>query len=176
MSASIAKSAGSRAMSAATPATRRKARPARRGARLAAVQAMYQMLLAGTPVEQVIAEFEVRPSAVGTIDSDFFRRLVSGAAADAAALDETVAAMLGEGWTLERLSITMRGLLRVAAWELGAMREVPPRVSVSEYVDIAHGFFDVGEAGFVNAVLETLARRLRAEEWQGGEQDGGEAG
>ena len=163
-------------MSAANPATQHKARSARRGARLAAVQAMYQMLLVGTPVEQVIAEIEASPSVVGTIDSDFFRRLVSGAIADAAALDEMVAAMLGESWTLERLSVTMRGLLRVAAHELGAMREVPPRVSVSEYVDIAHGFFDAGEAGFVNATLETLARRLRAEDWQGGEQDGGAAG
>lgn len=143
---------------------------ARRGARLAAVQAMYQIGLVGTPAKTVIAEMAARPSPTGALDKAFLERLAEGALAHAEALDEAVSGTLREGWKLERLSLTMRGLLRIAAFELRDCLDVPPRVAVSEYVAIAHSFFDEDEAGFVNAALETLARRLRPEDWADGKQ------
>jgi N utilization substance protein B len=151
---------------AAAPVARRKTRSARRRARLAAVQALYQVSLVGTDPEQVIAQFAERQGKTGRLDFAFFSRLVLGAAAAAEALDHDIADTLAPGWRLERLSATMRGLLRAAAFELRSCPDVPVRVSVSEYVDIAGSFFDHAEIGFVNAALETLARRLRAEEWQ----------
>jgi len=143
---------------------------ARRGARLAAVQAMYQTGLVGTPAKTVIAEMAARPSPTGALDKAFLERLTEGALDHAEALDAAVSEVLREGWKLERLSLTMRGLLRIAAFEIRDCLDVPARAAVSEYVAIAHSFFDEDEAGFVNGALETLARRLRAAEWADGEQ------
>ena len=81
------------------------------------------------------------------------------------ALDDLVADALSDAWPLDRLSVTMRALLRVAAYELEVCRDVPGRVVISEYVDIARGFFDAAETGFANGVLDRLARRLRPGEW-----------
>jgi N utilization substance protein B len=155
-----------------TPAAR-MALSARRRARLAAVQALYHVVLVGTDAEQVIAQFAERQGETGRLDFAFFRRLVLGAVAAAETLDRDIAETLAAGWRLERLSATMRGLLRAAAFELRSCPDVPPRVSVSEYVDIAGSFFDRAETGFVNAALETLARRLRAEEWQARDDQSG---
>ena len=143
---------------------------ARRGARLAAVQAMYQIDLVGTEAETVVAEMAARPSPTGALDKAFLRRLADGALAHAEALDAAISETLREGWSLARLSLTMRGILRVATYEIRDCLDVPPRVAVSEYVAIAHSFFDEDEAGFVNGALETLARRLRAAEWADGQQ------
>ncbi len=131
---------------------------------------MYQIGLVGTPAPTVIAEMAARPSPTGALDKAFLQRLAEGALSHAEALDAAVSETLREGWQLERLSLTMRGLLRIAAFELRDCLEVPPRVAVSEYVAIAHSFFDDDEAGFVNAALETLARRLRARDWADGGQ------
>jgi N utilization substance protein B len=131
---------------------------------------MYQIGLVGTTARTVIAEMAQRPSPTGALDTAFLERLAEGALAHAEALDAAVSEVLREGWSLERLSLTMRGLLRVAAFEIRDCPDVPVRAAVSEYVTIAHSFFDEDEAGFVNGALETLARRLRAAEWADGGQ------
>jgi N utilization substance protein B len=159
-------------------APRRKGRSPRRRARLAAIQALYQIELLGEKPERVIAEFAGRLEGVPATDFDFFRALVAGASAAREVIDGRIAATLAKGWRLERLSITMRGLLRAAAFELDRFRDIPPRVTVSEYVDLAREFFDAPEIGFVNGVVETLARALRADDWGPGERvrDGGAPG
>lgn len=144
---------------------KRKARSARRHARLAAVQALYQIDLVAVGEDQVIDEFVTRERQDQRFDEAFFSTVVRGTAERRQALDEIVADALSDAWPIDRLSVTMRALLRVAAYELEACRDVPGRVVISEYVDIARGFFDAAETGFANGVLDRLARRLRPDEW-----------
>jgi N utilization substance protein B len=148
---------------------KRKARSARRHARLAAVQALYQIDLAGVDEDQVIGEFVTRDRQDPRFDETYFSTLVRGAVARREALDTIIGETLSQGWPIGRLSITMRAVLRSAAFELEACGEVPARVVISEYVDVARGFFDQAETGFANGVLDRLARRLRPDEWSGEE-------
>ena len=145
----------------------------RRGAaRLAAVQALYQMDIAATPVNDIYAEFEshwigreVEGSQYLPAEAAFFRGIVSGVLAEQRALDPMIDKALSGGWPLKRVEALMRAVLRAGAYELSARSDVPARVVVSEYVDIAHAFLDGDESGMVNAVLDQLARELRAGEF-----------
>ncbi len=130
----------------------------RRRARIAAVQALYRVGLTGDDVEAAIADL-VRPAAgAPRMDKALFGALARGAAAGRGAVDPVIAAALAKGWRLERLSETMRALLRVAAFELSRAEAPPAAVVVNEYVDIAAGFFGPKETGFVNGVVDRLAR------------------
>jgi len=157
---------------------RRKARSLRRRARVAAVQALYQVELVGAAPAAVIGEFADRLAGGPAMDFEFFRTLVTGACAARELIDQRISANLAKGWRIGRLSIPMRALLRAAAFELDRCRDIPPKVTVSEYVDIAREFFDRSETGFVNGVVETLARSLRADDWPPSERlrDGGTPG
>ena len=146
---------------------KRKARSARRHARLAAVQALYQIDLVGVDEDQVIGEFVTRDRQDPRFDEAYFSTLVHGAAERREALDTIIGETLSLDWPIDRLSVTMRALLRSATFELEACGEVPARVVISEYVDVARGFFDQAEIGFANGVLDRLARRLRPDEWAG---------
>ncbi len=145
----------------------------RRGAaRLAAVQALYQMDIAATPVNDIYAEFEshwigreVEGSQYLPAEAAFFRGIVSGVLAEQRALDPMIDKALSGGWPLKRVEALMRAVLRAGAYELSSRGDVPARVVVSEYVDIAHAFLDADESGMVNAVLDQLARELRAGEF-----------
>ena len=145
----------------------------RRGAaRLAAVQALYQMDIAATPVNDIYAEFEshwigreVEGSQYLPAEAAFFRGIVSGVLAEQRALDPMIDKALSGGWPLKRVEALMRAVLRAGAYELSSRDDVPARVVVSEYVDIAHAFLDGDESGMVNAVLDQLARELRAGEF-----------
>jgi len=145
----------------------------RRGAaRLAAVQALYQMDIAATPVNDIYAEFEshwigreVEGSQYLPAEAAFFRGIVSGVLAEQRALDPMIDKALSGGWPLKRVEALMRAVLRAGAYELSSRGDVPARVVVSEYVDIAHAFLDGDESGMVNAVLDQLARELRAGEF-----------
>jgi N utilization substance protein B len=156
---------------AAAPKDGRRAN--RRGAaRLAAVQALYQMDLAGTLLHDILAEFESHRLG-REVDGDeylpaeaaFFRDLVTGVVADQRTLDPMIDAALQKGWPLKRIETVLRAILRAGAYELDRKRDVPARVVVSEYVDVAHAFVDGDETGMVNAVLDQLARQLRASEF-----------
>ena len=158
-------------MSAPEPREARKAN--RRGAaRLAAVQALYQMDIAATPVNDIYAEFEshwigreVEGSQYLPAEAAFFREIVGGVLAEQRTLDPTIDRLLSAGWPLKRVEALMRAVLRAAAFELSSRSDVPARVVVSEYVDIANAFLDKEETGMVNAVLDQLARELRAGEF-----------
>ncbi|MEO8668695.1 MAG: transcription antitermination factor NusB [Bauldia sp.] len=149
-------------------------RPAnqRGSARLAAVQALYQMELGGTTLPEVLAEFaahrlgkEVDGEQYRDADAAFFRDLVSGVVRDQLQLDPAVHGALADDWPLARIDATLRAILRCGAYELASRTDVPARVVISEYVDVAKAFFDGEAAGMVNGVLDGLARTLRSDEF-----------
>lgn len=145
----------------------------RRGAaRLAAVQALYQMDVAATPVNDIFAEFEshwlgqeIEGSHYLPAEAAFFREIVVGFVREQRKLDPLIDRTLAGGWPLKRIEAVLRAILRAGAFELDHRSDVPARVVVSEYVGIAHAFLDPEEAGMVNAVLDALARQLRAAEF-----------
>jgi transcription antitermination protein NusB len=152
------------------PGVERKAN--RRGAaRLAAVQALYQMDVAGAGINDVLAQFEVHwigreveGEQYLPAEAAFFRKLVTGVMAEQRNLDQLIDAALAAGWPLKRVEAILRAVLRSGAYELEHERDIPARVVVSEYVDVANAFVDREEVGMVNAVLDHLARALRASE------------
>lgn len=141
----------------------------RSAARLAAVQALYQMDIAGAPLADVLAQFEshwlgkvVDGEEYKPAEAAFFRDLVTGVLKEQRALDPLIDRTLQEGWPLKRIEAIMRAILRAGAFELGKRKDVPVKVVITEYVDIAHAFFDRDEAGMINAVLDAIARDVRA--------------
>jgi transcription antitermination protein NusB len=145
----------------------------RRGAaRLAAVQALYQMDIAGTGSTEILAQFEshwigqeVEGNQYLPAEAAFFREVVNGVVREQRSLDPLIDAVLAETWPLKRIEAILRAVLRAGAFELGHRSDVPARVVVAEYVDVANAFVDRDETGMVNAVLDQLARRLRAGEF-----------
>jgi N utilization substance protein B len=144
----------------------------RGAARLAAVQALYQMDLAGTGVNEILAEFEshwlggdVEGDQYRPAEAAFFRDIVGGVVREQTRLDPQIDAALTRGWPLKRVEAVLRAVLRAGAYELAHRRDVPARVVMSEYVDVASAFVDKDETGMINAVLDQLARELRADEF-----------
>jgi N utilization substance protein B len=144
----------------------------RGAARLAAVQALYQMDIAGTALNEILAEFEshwlgneVEGSKYLPAEAAFFRDIVGGAVREQRKLDPMIDAALSAGWPLKRVEALLRAVLRAGAFELDQRKDIPARVVVSEYVDVANAFVDRDETGMVNAVLDTLARQLRTAEF-----------
>ena len=145
----------------------------RRGAsRLAAVQALYQMDIAATGLNEILAEFEshwlgreVEGEQYLPAEAAFFRDVVTGFVAEQRRLDPLIDAALAAGWPLKRVEAILRAALRAGAYELDKRLDIPARVIVSEYVAVAHAFVDTQETGMVNAVLDQLARQLRAAEF-----------
>ena len=145
----------------------------RRGAaRLAAVQALYQMDLAGTGLNDILAEFEshwigreVEGAQYLPAEAAFFRDVVSGVVREQRRLDPLIDEALAKSWPLKRIEAILRAALRAGAYELDHRRDVPARVVVKEYADVAAAFVGGDETGMVNAVLDQLARNLRAAEF-----------
>jgi transcription antitermination protein NusB len=148
------------------------AKPAERSAaRLAAVQALYQMDVAGKGVVDALAEFEafwigreVEGISFKPAENAFFRDLLAGVVREQRAIDGKVDAALSHGWPLKRIEAVLRAILRAGGYELLYRKDVPARVVISEYVDIAHSFYAEDEPGLVNAVLDTVARDVRGDE------------
>jgi N utilization substance protein B len=150
------------------PATR----PAnKRGtARLAAVQALYQMDIVGTGLLEIAAEYEahrlgkeVDGSVYREADAQWFRAILSGVVEHQKEIDPVIGRSLTEDWPLSRLDSTLRAILRAGVYELMKRADVPVAVIVSEYVDIAKAFYDEDEPKLVNAVLDRVAQRVRGE-------------
>jgi N utilization substance protein B len=144
----------------------------RGAARLAAVQALYQMDISGTGLNEILAEFEshwlgreVEGAQYLPAEAAFFRDIVSGVVRDQRALDPQVDEALAKGWPLKRIEAVLRAALRAGLYELENRRDVPARVVVSEYADVAAAFVERDETGMVNAVLDQLARKHRADEF-----------
>jgi transcription antitermination protein NusB len=144
----------------------------RGAARLAAVQALYQMDLAGTGLNEIVAEFEshwlggeVEGAQYRPAEAAFFRDIIGGVVREQTSLDPQIDAALARGWPLKRIEAILRAVLRAGCYELACRRDVPARVVTSEYVDVASAFVDRDETGMVNAVLDQLAHQLRADEF-----------
>ncbi len=147
-------------------------RSGRRAARLAAVQAIYQMELTGAGAGEVAEEFvahrfggEAELAPAGEPDAEFFAAIVHGVPQHQAEIDRAIAGSLAENWKLQRIDSILRAILRAASFELIARRDVPAKVVIDEYVELAHAFFSGDEPAFVNAALDRLAHRKRAEEF-----------
>jgi len=144
---------------------------ARSVARLAAVQALYQMEVSSAGVEAVIREFseqrfdrsvEEDNDTLAAADETFFAELVRGVVASQRDVDAAVTKRLATGWRLERLDATVRAILRAGAFELAHRADVPTEVVIDEYVELAKSFFEGPEPGFVNGALDGVAQDVRA--------------
>ena len=140
----------------------------RSAARLAAVQALYQQEMEGTPLARLLHEFHehrlgatIEDAQYHDAERDFFDDIVQGVSARREEIDGMIAGRLAEGWTLERLDRPMRAILRAGAYELIARTDVPVGTAISEYVDVAHAFYDKRESGFVTGLLDAIAKEAR---------------
>jgi len=144
----------------------------RSAARLAAVQALYQMDMAGTGLNDILAEFEshwigreVEGEQYLPAEAAFFRDIVTGVVREQRALDPKIDEALSKSWPLKRIEAVLRAALRAGCYELVNRPDVPARAVVAEYADVAAAFVGREETGMVNAVLDQLARALRAKEF-----------
>lgn len=151
------------------PKPRRERRlDALRAARLASVQALYQMELTGASATYVMQEFRDRRLGLDEngdpaddADLDLFRTLVNEAVERQEVIDQTIARHLAKGWRLDRIDSIARAILRAASGELLARPETPTAVVIDEFVELAHAFFEGPEPGFVHATLDKVAGALR---------------
>jgi N utilization substance protein B len=141
---------------------------ARAAARLAAVQALYQHEMEGTAIPALLHEFHnhrigatIEDVEYAEAEIDFFDDVVKGATARAGEIDVAIEAKLASGWTLARLDKPMKAILRAGTYELMARADVPVGAVISEYVDVAHAFYDRRETGFVNGLLDNIAKDVR---------------
>jgi len=141
---------------------------ARNVARLGAVQALYQMDMVATPLDDVIEEFidhhlgqQIDDVDIFAADNAHFEDIVRGVVREQRELDRQVNGALAKGWSLARIDSTLRAILRCGAYELRRCKDVPVKVVINEYVDMAHAFFEGDEPGVVNAVLDRLGREIR---------------
>ncbi|MFA9387564.1 MAG: transcription antitermination factor NusB, partial [Methyloceanibacter sp.] len=152
-----------------------KAKPnraaSRSAARLAVVQALYQMDMSGIDLNEVVSEFEahrlgqeIEGDQYFEAEAAFFRDLVEGVVREQRSLDPLIDEQLAEGWRLNRVDSILRAILRAGAYELAMRDDVPARVVISEYLDIAHAFFGDEEPRVVNGILDRLARKARSKE------------
>lgn len=151
---------------------RRKPPVARSAARLGAVQALYQMDIAGTDVGEVLAQFSARAAGdafdegqCGPADFSFLKEVVDGVVREQSVIDPAIDRLLDKSWPLNRLDATLRAILRAAAYEIMFIEKVPARVAINEYLDVAHAFFAEQEPKLVNGVLNSLARQRRPDEF-----------
>lgn len=153
-------------------------------ARLAAVQALYQIDLSGATPDEVLNDFlhhGIAATALRSVtneydeereietplvepDAKLLTDTVRGALAQRKAIDEMIGDALSKDWSLERLESVLRAILRAGAFELTTRADIPPKVTISEFVDVAHAFYTGSEPGLVNAVLDRIARAARAED------------
>jgi N utilization substance protein B len=146
----------------------------RAAARLSAVQALYQMEVTGKGLNDILSEFEtywigaeIEGDQYQEAEIAFFRSILSGVLKDQRALDLLIDETLQTGWPLRRVEAVMRAVLRAGVFELKQRKDVPARVVVKEYVDVAAAFLAQDEVGMINAVLDHIARLLREVEFSG---------
>lgn len=142
----------------------------RGAARLAAVQALYQMDIGGTGVLEVVAEYEafrlgqeVDGETYLKADAAWFRSIVAGVVRDQTKIDPLIKSALQDDWALSRLDSTVRAILRAGTFEILERKDVPIPVIVTEYVEIARAFFEEDEPKLVNAVLDRIAKQMRGD-------------
>ena len=141
----------------------------RSAARLAAVQVLYQIEMEGTPIAVLLHEFHqhrlgatIEDVTYAQAEEPFFDDIVTGVDKRRVEIDALIAARLSTGWSLDRLDKPMRQILRAGTYELLARKDVGTGTVISEYVDVAHAFYDKRETGFVNGLLDGVAKDVRA--------------
>lgn len=144
----------------------------RSAARLAAVQALYQMDIAGTPLNDVLSDFErfwigreIEGERYAEAEEKHFRDVVEGVVREQVTLDPLIDNTLNDGWPLKRIESVLRATLRAGAYELFHRKDIPVRAVVSEYVDVAAAFLDGNDVGMANAVLDVIARKARPDDF-----------
>ncbi|MEP1931052.1 MAG: transcription antitermination factor NusB [Roseibium sp.] len=156
-------------------------RPAnKRGvARLAAVQALYQMDVGEAPLTSVVSEFtafrlgkEIDGEQYRDADEQWFKHIVAGVVEDQKFLDPSIHTALTEDWPLKRIDSLLRAILRSGSYELLRRKDVPAKVIISEYIDVTKAFFEDDEPGLVNGILDRLAHELRDAEFETKKADG----
>lgn len=142
---------------------------ARAAARLAAVQALYQHDMEQTAIPVLLHEFHqhrlgatIEDAELAEADVDFFDDVVKGTAARLGEIDLAIERKLASGWSLQRLDRPMKAILRAGTYELLARADVPTGAAISEYVDVAHAFYEKRESGFVNGLLDAIAKDVRS--------------
>ncbi len=151
----------------------RQSHSPRTAARLAAVQALYQMELSDSDAETVAQEFcehrfqEIGGAPIGEPDAEFFADILHGVPYRQVEIDRAIASNLAEGWKLARIDSILRAILRAGVYELIARRDVPAKVIIDEYLELTHAFFAGEEPAFVNGVLDRVAHGKRAKEFGG---------
>lgn len=137
-------------------------------ARLAAVQALYQIEMEAPELHLLLDEFhmhrlgaEIEDVEYAPADVAFFDDVVKGVVARRDEIDAALASKLAEGWSINRLDRTMLQILRAGAWELMARKDITVGTVINEYLDVAHAFFDKREAKFANGVLDAVAKAVR---------------
>jgi N utilization substance protein B len=148
----------------------RSPRQARSVARLAAVQALYQMEMSGAGVEAIVREFsqhrfdrDLEGERLAEADEVFFAEILRGVVTDRPAVDEAISRRLAAGWRLDRIDATARAIIRCAVYEMTGGPHTPTEIAIDEYVEVAKSFFgDGAETSFVNGVLDGIARDDRA--------------
>ena len=140
----------------------------RSAARLAAVQALYQRQMEATPLARLLDEFhqhrlgqEIEDAQYVRAEIEFFDDVVSGVIARGDEIDALLSERLAEGWRLERLDKTLLQILRAGTYELIARPDIPVNTTISEYLDVAHAFFEKGDTKIVNGVLDAVAKAVR---------------
>ncbi len=162
-----------RAASAASAAkTAKTGRPAnqRSAARLGAVQALYQMEIGGQRLDRVLEQFAARREG-GELDgdeylpadTDFLAQIVKGVVKNQLVIDPAIDRALSDEWPVSRIDATLRAMLRAATFELLFRSDIPPRVVISEYVDVANAFYEGEVPAMLNAVLDRISRELANE-------------
>jgi N utilization substance protein B len=153
-----------------SPGDKQASHAGRSAARLAATQALYQLEMTKAGTEDVIAEFvehrfvhDPETGSSGNEDEAFFQDLVRGVVRHQGQIDQALAGSLAANWTLARIDSILRALLRAGGYELFQRSDVPVKVVIDEYVELAKDFFDGDEPSFVNAVLDKMARNPRGE-------------
>lgn len=156
-------------MTGSAPAQKRAT--ARSAARLAAVQALYQMDLTGIDLTAVAAEFQdhrlgeaIEGEEIYAAETAFFLDLIQGVVAEQRRIDPLINERLATGWHLSRIDSILRAILRAGTFEILRRSDVPARVSLNEYVDLAHAFFQGEEPKVVNGLLDRIAKEVRSDE------------
>ncbi len=144
---------------------------ARRAARLAAVQALYQMEVAGSSSATAVMDvlnghlpIDEEGAIDAEVDTDLFRQIIENTVEKQQELDTLLASRLAKGWRLERIDAVARAILRAGLMELWRRQDVPTPVVIDEYVEIAKSFFEGTEPGFINATLDACVAAVRSEE------------
>lgn len=145
---------------------------AKRLARLAAVQGLYQIALLPKPAAEVIKDFRTNPShlleesaeggKVPVVDFDLFANVLGGVMENVETLDQMIAGAFDGKISADRVEILLKAILRAGAYELYHNGDIPAGVIINDYVDVAHAFFSAKEPGLVNGVMDKLAKNLRA--------------